>query len=195
VPGNPMIHRRDGSGGPDVDPYAYAPPGSGLANLGPVSKGRRRSTSITARSTGGSGRFAVTALNLLAGSWLVVAPSVLDYDNTVPGFGVAWNDVAVGIAIALVAVVRMVDPFRGVALAAVSFVLGTWLAAAPFVLAAHEKTHASAAMWNDLVVGVVVAVLALVSARLFRPRPRGPLRSDPDSRLANRLAGARERSS
>jgi SPW repeat len=171
VPGNPMTHRRGGTGGPDVDPYAYVPPGSGLANLGPVSKGPRRSGSITARS-GGSGRFAVTALNLLAGSWLVVAPSVLDYNNTVPGFGVAWNDVAVGIAIALVAVARMVDPFRGAALAAVSFVLGTWLAAAPFVLAAHEKTHAGAAMWNDLVVGVVVAVLALVSAELFRPRGR-----------------------
>lgn len=96
---------------------------------------------------------------------------MLGYDDTVPGFGVAWNDVAVGIAIALVAVVRMVDPFRGVTLAAVSVVLRTWLAAPPFVLAAHEKNHASAAMWNDLVVGVVVAVLALVTARLFRPRP------------------------
>lgn len=122
--------------------------------------------------SGGFGRFAVTALNLLAGSWLVVASLVLDYDNTVPGFGVAWNDVAVGVAIALVAVVRMVDPFRGAALAVVSFVLGTWLAAAPFVLAAHEKTHAGAAMWNDLVVGVVVVVLALLSAWPFRPRGR-----------------------
>jgi hypothetical protein len=121
----------------------------------------------------------VAALNLLAGSWLVVAPSVLDYDNTVPGFGVAWNDVAVGISIALVAVVMMVDPFCGFALAVVSFVLGTWLAAAPFVLAAHEKTHAGAAMWNDLVVGVVVAVLAVVSAALLRSRRRGPLRRRP----------------
>jgi hypothetical protein len=193
VSGNPTFHRRDQVVGPEIEPYAYLPPGAGLAHLGPVGSSRRRRTSIASRSTGGTARSVVTALNLLAGSWLVVAPSVLDYDNTVPGFGVAWNDVAIGIAIALVAVVRMIDPFRGMTLAAVSFVLGTWLAAAPFVLAVHDKTHAGAAMWNDIVVGLVVAVLALVSAALLRPRPRGTLRSHPDGRLANRLAGARER--
>ena len=133
MPGNPMIHRRDEAGGPVATLTRMSRPVPAWRTLGRSAKvggGLRRSP--RGRSTGGSGRYAVTALNLLAGSWLVVAPSVLDYDNTVPGFGVAWNDVAVGIAIALVAVVRMVDPFRGVALAAVSFVLGTWLAAAPF---------------------------------------------------------------
>lgn len=43
----------------------------------------------------------------------------------------------------------------------INFILGLWLIVAPFVL---EYRHISAAMWNSVVVGIVVAILAIYRA-------------------------------
>lgn len=43
----------------------------------------------------------------------------------------------------------------------VNFVLGLWLIIAPFVL--HYSTL-STAMWNSVLVGIVVAILAIIRA-------------------------------
>jgi len=67
-----------------------------------------------------------------------------------------------------VALARMVAPFRTVALGMVNVALGAWLVAAPFVLAYNTTV----ATWNDIAVGGVVMVLAVVSAALARHGPR-----------------------
>lgn len=42
-----------------------------------------------------------------------------------------------------------------------NFVLGLWLIVAPFVLHYREIT---AALWNNVVVGIVIAILAIIRA-------------------------------
>lgn len=46
-------------------------------------------------------------------------------------------------------------------LAWVNVVLGVWLIVAPYVLG---YSTASTALWNDIIIGVVVAIVALVGA-------------------------------
>ena len=107
-----------------------------------------------------------SALVFLAGVWLVLAPYALNYENTGPGFDGYWNDVVIGAAIAIVAIVRMAAPIRTAALGLVNIALGAWLIIAPFVLGYNLATDAMAATWNDIVVGFIVVLLALTSTAL-----------------------------
>jgi len=98
-------------------------------------------------------------LNLVLGIWLILAPPVLGY--RAPAAHV--NDVAVGIAVAVVALASIVLPF----LRYIQTVLGAWLVLAPWLLAYSGEARATL---NDLVVGLLVLSLSLLPAR------RGPLR-------------------
>jgi hypothetical protein len=94
--------------------------------------------------------------NLVLGLWLAVSPWALSYaEATTP----AWNAHIVGVIIALASVA---------ALAAfqkweqwVNAALGAWLIVSPFILGFGSLT---AALWNQLIVGVVVLVLAAWAA-------------------------------
>ena len=150
---------------PDVEPYAYPAAGAGATQPAPVAGPGTRPTLM--RGTGdGADPAAVSAGNFLAGAWLVLAPFALDYEDLGPGFDGQPNDIVVGIAIAAVALVRMLAPYRGVTIGAVNLALGCWLIAAPFVLGYNAGADATAATWNDIVVGVIVVTLALVSVGL-----------------------------
>jgi hypothetical protein len=50
----------------------------------------------------------LSALNVLAGAWLVIAPWVLGYWSSDP----RWNDFACGAAVALLALIRLAGAFR-----------------------------------------------------------------------------------
>ena len=63
-------------------------------------------------------------------------------------------------------------PWRSVGIAAINVGLGGWLVAAPFVLAYNAGNDAVAATWNDIVVGVIVLVVAVVNAALGIRGPR-----------------------
>lgn len=190
MPDRRMVGRRDEVMNVDVDPDACPPTDAGRADLGEPGGNSRSHRSQAGPSTGGCGT-SLTMLNLLVAVWLVVAPSVLGYADTWFGFGAQWNDIGIGVAIALVALVRTVEPFRGTVLAAMSFALGAWLAVAPFVLVAGTEARVAAAVWNDVVVGAVVTVLAFVSAAcLRRDAPDPTIGNRPDGRLANRPTGA-----
>lgn len=156
---------------PRVEPYAYPAAGAGATQPAPV-VGPGTGSMFTPRTGGGADPAAVSAGNFLAGAWLVLAPFALDYEDLGPGFDGYPNDIIVGIAIAAVALVRMLAPYRSVAIGAVNLALGAWLIAAPFVLAYNRGADATAATWNDIVVGVIVVVLALVSVVLAIRGPR-----------------------
>lgn len=114
---------------------------------------------------------ALSALVFLAGVWLVLAPFVLGYPD---GFAGWWNDIVVGVAVAVVALVRMVAPIRAATVGLVNISLGAWLVAAPFVLSYNDDRVAAAATVNDLTVGVGIAALAalsMVAGRQGRGRP------------------------
>lgn len=71
--------------------------------------------------------------------------------------GSANNHILVGIIVAGVAAFRAFKPLQMVWLGWVNVVAGVWLVAAPFVLGYSRE---SLALWNGVVVGIVIAVLA-----------------------------------
>lgn len=108
---------------------------------------------------------ATSFMNVLAGIWLVIAPWILGYTDV----GAAlWNDVAVGTAVIVLAGIRAASPTRFIPISWANVLLGLWLVLAPFVLQYGELTASSVigsvALWNDVIVGVVVIALAVFSA-------------------------------
>jgi hypothetical protein len=92
-------------------------------------------------------------VNLVLGLWMLVSPWVLAYQaETNP----TWNAVALGILIAASALVAL---FRVMAWEEwVNLAFGVWLVTSPWVLG---FAGLAVAMWNAVIVGVVVAALAL----------------------------------
>jgi hypothetical protein len=119
---------------------------------------------------GGRELAGVSALTFLTGVWLVLAPFALDYPATGTKFDGSWNDLVVGSAIAVVALVRIALPARTAALGPVNVGLGVWLVVAPTALAYNRVFDASPATWNDIVVGVTVMLLAAVGTLIDRRR-------------------------
>lgn len=100
--------------------------------------------------------------NLVAGIWLILAPFILGYSSVTAA---VWNDIVIGLAVAGLAWVRVAKPTEREGVSWINVVLGVWLLAAPFALG---YTATAAAMWNDIVIGIVVVVLAAWSAMASR---------------------------
>lgn len=94
----------------------------------------------------------LAGLNAILGLWLIVAPFVFGVTG-----GSLWNAVIVGALIAIVGAynwyLTMGDEEVTVGGAGVNTLLGLWLIAAPFVF-----TPVTAMLWNNVVVGVLVAI-------------------------------------
>lgn len=119
----------------------------------------------------GSG--AASAVTFLAGVWLIVSPFALDHAAAGGEFGAYWNDITIGIVIALLAIVRAVAPRDVPWFSIVNVALGAWLIVAPWVLAYNAGADATAATANDMIVGAVVMIAAATSAALtYRRRSR-----------------------
>ncbi|GIF01207.1 SPW repeat protein [Paractinoplanes rishiriensis] len=117
-----------------------------------------------------------SALVFLAGIWLIIAPFSLDYRNAGGGFDGYWNDVVIGVALAVVALVRIALPLATAPLSLINILLGFWLITAPFVLAYNTGTDATQATLNDIVTGAVVAALAAISWLAARQHERAEIR-------------------
>jgi hypothetical protein len=114
-------------------------------------------------------------VTFLAGVWLLLAPFVLDYAPAPDGVGAYWNDLVVGGAIAVLALVDAVAPAQLVWFRFVNAVLGGWLIAAPFALDYEARAYALRAIGNDVAVGLLVLVTALASAvTAYQRRKREP---------------------
>lgn len=100
----------------------------------------------------------LTGTNVVLGLWLIVAPFVLG----VPG-GAAANAVIAGLVIASLAAYSYWRASNGepasAGAASVNVLAGIWVMAAPFIF-----DVGSAAVTNDLIVGALVAMLALTNA-------------------------------
>ena len=93
------------------------------------------------------------AASLILGIWLALSPTVLAYmEETAP----ALNATVVGIVIAVAAAAALISFHMWEEW--VNVVLAAWLIVSPFVL--DYATHANA-MWNQIVVGVLVGGLAV----------------------------------
>lgn len=90
--------------------------------------------------------------NLLLGVWLAVSPWALSYaGETTP----AWNAHVVGVIIAVSALAALLAFQQWEEW--INIALGAWLIASPFVLGFTTNV---AAMWNQLIVGLLVGILA-----------------------------------
>ena len=105
-------------------------------------------------------------VNLILGLWMVVSPWALTHQaETNP----TWNAVILGILIAAVALGAL---FRVMAwLEWGNVVLGVLLVLSPWILGFSGLV---AAMWNAVIVGAVVAVLALWALRADKDIGGGP---------------------
>jgi hypothetical protein len=105
----------------------------------------------------------------VAGLWEVVSPYFLNYTTTTVAM---WNAIIVGAVLIVLAVwAALSEAFRlDRNLEWVNAVLGVWLILSPFALSYWAVV---AAMWNAIIVGVVVIVLAAWAATTFgRPAPQ-----------------------
>jgi hypothetical protein len=101
-----------------------------------------------------------SGLNVLAGIWLVVAPFVLGYRSGDP----LWNDIVFGAIIALLALVRASSAYRSSGRSAsvlswLNGLIGAWL-----VISAFWLDASGTAAINDIVLGLAVLILGLLSA-------------------------------
>ncbi len=100
-----------------------------------------------------------SGLNALAGIWVIIAPFVLGYSVVT---GVAkTNDVVVGFVVLVLAAIRFFGAYIQAWLSWINALLGLWLIIAPFVLG---YSPVQAAMVNDIIMGIIIAVLATWSA-------------------------------
>jgi hypothetical protein len=109
-------------------------------------------------SDGGSASW----LNIVLGIWVIISPFAL-------AFGVfpraMWNNVATGAAIVLLAIIRASTPQQpGWSWA--NTILGIWLIISPFVLAFVMP----AALWNNIILGIIIAIVALANATTTHAR-------------------------
>lgn len=107
-------------------------------------------------------------VNVVLGIWVIISPFVLGFSNLM---ALMWNDVAVGIAVALLALSR--SPTNRAA-PMLNVILGCWLIASAFVLGVVSV----ASFWNSIIVGIVIAIVALFATNTS-PAPTVPV-SPPD---------------
>lgn len=95
-------------------------------------------------------------VNLVLGLWMLASPWALSHQTEMTP---TWNAVILGILIAAAALVAL---FRVMAWEEwVNLALGVWLVISPWILG---FSGLATAMWNAVIVGAVVAVLALWAA-------------------------------
>ena len=104
-----------------------------------------------------------SGLNLVLGIWLLIAPFLLG--NSGGGALAMWNDMVVGVIVLILAWIRFANPASATGLSWTNAVLGLWLILAPFILG---YSGTAAALWNDIIVGIAVAVFGTWSALATR---------------------------
>lgn len=96
----------------------------------------------------------------LFGLWELIAPFILGYSAV----GVAmWDAIIIGLVLIVLGAWAALSNEENTikTLSWVNALLGVWLVIAPFIL---TYTSTAAAMWNDIVIGIVVAVLGVWAA-------------------------------
>ena len=96
----------------------------------------------------------LSGLNLLIGIWLIISTFVV---TTFSGLGnMRGNNILFGFLILIFSLVRL-SRTTGPAWSWWNLIFGLWLIVSPFVLGFY---HVVAAMWHNIIAGIVVALLA-----------------------------------
>jgi SPW repeat-containing protein len=100
-------------------------------------------------------------INIALGLWVIISPFVIQFARLPAAM---WNNVIVGIVIAVLAIIRTSAP-RHTAWSWPNVVLGIWMIISPFALGAMTK----AVLWNNILLGIVIALVAIGSASSRAP--------------------------
>ncbi len=103
-------------------------------------------------------------IDIVLGLWLIVSPFLLGYANlTTP----LWNSIIIGVAVAALAATQTSrEGYRRGWTGWVNVVLGIWLIFSPFILGFADVTSA---LWNNIILGIAITVLAAWSALYSAP--------------------------
>lgn len=96
-------------------------------------------------------------LILLLGLWLFLTPWIFTYPIPSPQ---AWNAFVAGAVIAILAAFELYKTYFWAVV--VNLLLGIWVAISPWVMKVASDREL---MWNELIVGIAVIVLALWEMR------------------------------
>ena len=100
-------------------------------------------------------------LNIVLGIWVIISPFVVQFAQLPAAM---WNNVIVGIVIAVLAIIRTSVP-RQPGWSWVNVILGIWMIISPFALGVMT----TAILWNNIILGIVIALVASGSASLKAP--------------------------
>jgi len=100
--------------------------------------------------------WAASGINIVAGAWLIAAPFVLGFADSVDAL---WNYLIVGLIVLVLAAIRVSQWAENAWMSWVNVGLGVWLMIAPFLMGFGET-----ALWNSIGAGIVVAVMGGWSA-------------------------------
>ncbi|MBB4689110.1 SPW repeat domain-containing protein [Amycolatopsis jiangsuensis] len=110
---------------------------------------------------------------LLAGAWLIVAAFVFTYAFTLAGDTGFWNTLVCGVVVAAVALIRLVQPDRARLLGVVNVLIAAWLIVSPFAFGYPKEGHRDALRTDSLIVGILLAIVAVISLTVAVRRRRG----------------------
>ncbi len=97
-------------------------------------------------------------INFFVGVWVLISPFVLRFTNV---RGAVWNNVVVGIVIMILAGTRAWARSSNIGLSWINFILGIWLIVSAFVFGFRMTPVLT---WNNVISGIVVAIIAAVAA-------------------------------
>src|ERR1041385_1697768 len=100
-------------------------------------------------------------LNILLGIWVIISPFAVQFAQLPAAM---WNNVIVGIVIAILAIIRTSTP-RQAGWSWVNVILGIWMIISPFALGVMTTAIVS----NNIILGIVIALIASGSASLRAP--------------------------
>lgn len=98
-----------------------------------------------------------SGLDVLAGIWLLISPFVLTFMSS----QATTNNVIVGLAVTVLASIRVLGAFDAAWLSWLNAALGLWTILSPWVLGFDELQRA---MTNNVIIGIIIIALASWSA-------------------------------
>ena len=105
--------------------------------------------------------------NSVLGAWVVISPWALGFSalEALSVWAISFTGAVLGVA----ATTRSVWPSDGIVLSWCNFFLGGWLALSPWALSYEDN---ATRLWNSVLVGMVVGVLATwsITATVLRQR-------------------------
>ncbi len=103
-----------------------------------------------------------SALNAIAGIWLIISPFLIGY--TANG-AATWNSIIIGAIVLILGWIRAANLLANPGLSWINAILGIWMMIAPLALVgAAAAAVAHATYTNDIIVGIIVLVLGIASA-------------------------------